>query len=297
MCIIWYGFFFLWNVAGWSSTPYGARTGTWLCHFVYCGCGCGGCCCCCCCCGGGGCCCCCCCCSCRRFCFSLLLVGEQLCLPWPFNFQVCVLGRRCEHFSAVQRRKVHQIYTKRAVAPRKFVIIFLEKCLHPCGSVGDRRLWKKKLRAWRVLNSGLLKVSPFTHTHTRDLVGGFKYFLFSPLPGKISSLTYIFQMGWNHQLEMYCCDLSAQEAVDRSGARWGPSGPCRRLWDWDRSSCAEAGGGQFGEQLDNTKVTERQWVKHWSRAVSPCVSWFIGVIAHHSTQLSVRILFRYLLSA
>ena len=25
--------FFLWNIAGWSGTPYGARTGTWLCHF------------------------------------------------------------------------------------------------------------------------------------------------------------------------------------------------------------------------------------------------------------------------
>lgn len=32
------------------------------------------------------------------------------------------------------------------------------------------------------------------------------------------------------------------------------------------------GGGQFGEQLDNTKVTERHGVKHGSRAVSPCVS-------------------------
>ena len=33
------------------------------------------------------------------------------------------------------------------------------------------------------------------------LVGGFKYFLFSPLPGKWSNLTHVFQMGWfNHQL-------------------------------------------------------------------------------------------------
>ncbi len=30
--------------------------------------------------------------------------------------------------------------------------------------------------------------------------GGFKYFLFSPLLGKISILTNIFQMVWNHQL-------------------------------------------------------------------------------------------------
>ena len=33
------------------------------------------------------------------------------------------------------------------------------------------------------------------------LVGGFKYLLFSPLPGKWSNLTNIFQMGWNHQLD------------------------------------------------------------------------------------------------
>ena len=37
---------------------------------------------------------------------------------------------------------------------------------------------------------------------TNQLGGGFKYFLFSPLPGeKIPILTNIFQMGWNHQLE------------------------------------------------------------------------------------------------
>ena len=31
------------------------------------------------------------------------------------------------------------------------------------------------------------------------LVGGFKYFLFSPCLGKIPILTHIFQIGWNHQ--------------------------------------------------------------------------------------------------
>ena len=31
------------------------------------------------------------------------------------------------------------------------------------------------------------------------LGGGFKYFLFHPYLGKISNLTNIFQMGWNHQ--------------------------------------------------------------------------------------------------
>ena len=35
------------------------------------------------------------------------------------------------------------------------------------------------------------------------LGGGFSYFLFSPQTlGKISNLTDIFQMGWNHQLEV-----------------------------------------------------------------------------------------------
>ena len=36
----------------------------------------------------------------------------------------------------------------------------------------------------------------WTRTH---LGGGFKHFLFSPLPGADSILTNIFQMGWNHQ--------------------------------------------------------------------------------------------------
>ena len=40
--------------------------------------------------------------------------------------------------------------------------------------------------------------------HPKDkLGGGFKYLLFSPLLGKISNLTNIFQMGWNHQLANY----------------------------------------------------------------------------------------------
>ncbi len=33
------------------------------------------------------------------------------------------------------------------------------------------------------------------------LGGGFKYFYFHPYLGKISNLTNIFQMGWNHHLE------------------------------------------------------------------------------------------------
>ena len=35
-----------------------------------------------------------------------------------------------------------------------------------------------------------------------NLGGGFKYFYFPPYLGKISHLTNIFQMGWNHQLVM-----------------------------------------------------------------------------------------------
>ena len=40
------------------------------------------------------------------------------------------------------------------------------------------------------------------HFQDSFLGGGFKYFLFSPLLGKWSNLTNIFQMGWNHQLEI-----------------------------------------------------------------------------------------------
>ena len=32
--------------------------------------------------------------------------------------------------------------------------------------------------------------------------GGFKYFFFHHYLGKIPNLTYIFRMGWNHQLVM-----------------------------------------------------------------------------------------------
>ena len=35
-----------------------------------------------------------------------------------------------------------------------------------------------------------------------NLGGGFKYFFFHPYLGKIPILTNIFQMGWNHQLEI-----------------------------------------------------------------------------------------------
>ncbi len=42
------------------------------------------------------------------------------------------------------------------------------------------------------------------------LGGGFKYFLFSPLPGEMIQFDYsnIFQMGWNHQLDDVSCELS-----------------------------------------------------------------------------------------
>ena len=36
---------------------------------------------------------------------------------------------------------------------------------------------------------------------TTKLVGGFRYFLFSPLPGEMIQFDkHIFQVGWNHQL-------------------------------------------------------------------------------------------------
>ena len=37
-----------------------------------------------------------------------------------------------------------------------------------------------------------------------DLGGGFKCFLFHPYLGKIPTLTNIFEMGWNHQAEIFC---------------------------------------------------------------------------------------------
>ena len=44
-----------------------------------------------------------------------------------------------------------------------------------------------------------------------NLGGGFKYFLFSPLCGEDEPiLTHIFQMGWNHQLEIFIDDYCQQ---------------------------------------------------------------------------------------
>ena len=41
--------------------------------------------------------------------------------------------------------------------------------------------------------------------HNVYLVGGFKYFfIFTPIWGRWSNLTNIFQMGWNHQLVYRC---------------------------------------------------------------------------------------------
>ena len=38
--------------------------------------------------------------------------------------------------------------------------------------------------------------------HQEQLGGGFKHFLFLPLPGEMIQFDkHIFQMGWNHQLE------------------------------------------------------------------------------------------------
>ena len=44
-------------------------------------------------------------------------------------------------------------------------------------------------------------MATFWELKRRWLGGGFKYFLFPPLLGKIPILTNIFQRGWNHQLD------------------------------------------------------------------------------------------------
>ena len=57
----------------------------------------------------------------------------------------------------------------------------------------------------------------FSKNNDVKLGGGFKYVLFSPQSlGKWSNLTYIFQMGWNHQLEKL--DWSRIFTSDQSGS-------------------------------------------------------------------------------
>ena len=50
------------------------------------------------------------------------------------------------------------------------------------------------------------KKKPILETNT-FLGGGFKYFFFHPYLGKISILTNIFQMGWNHHLDLEGCNF------------------------------------------------------------------------------------------
>ena len=60
---------------------------------------------------------------------------------------------------------------------------------------------KKNARGFKKIDWGIQLVFLFK---VGDLGGGFKRFLFSPRKlGKISNLTDIFQMGWNHQLVMF----------------------------------------------------------------------------------------------
>ena len=44
------------------------------------------------------------------------------------------------------------------------------------------------------------------------LGGGFKIFDYHSYLGKIPILTNIFQMGWNHQLELFCAIYNDQTA-------------------------------------------------------------------------------------
>ena len=47
----------------------------------------------------------------------------------------------------------------------------------------------------------------YTFNFVWDLGGGFNFFYVQPYLGKWSNLTNIFQIGWNHQLEMYSVDF------------------------------------------------------------------------------------------
>ena len=60
---------------------------------------------------------------------------------------------------------------------------------------------------------------------SKKLGGGFKHFLFSPRNlGKISNLTNIFQMGWNHQPEDFRpgqTQMSNEKKTWLVGLFWG----------------------------------------------------------------------------
>ncbi len=77
------------------------------------------------------------------------------------------------------------------------------------------RLYRLMSRWWNGGFSGgnrekkgfkILEVNPWSRrveTVSKYLGGGFNYFYFHPYLGRWSQLTNIFEMGWNHQLDMH----------------------------------------------------------------------------------------------
>ena len=62
----------------------------------------------------------------------------------------------------------------------------------------ETKIHSFRCKEWR--NPWNRTMHPFHHIY-KLLVGGFKYFSFSPLPGEMIPFDeHIFQMGWNHQL-------------------------------------------------------------------------------------------------
>ncbi len=60
---------------------------------------------------------------------------------------------------------------------------------------------------WGLYEGNLIKNLLTFMIHCYNLGGGFKYFLFSTLPGEMIHFDeHIFQMGWNHQLAMFWQD-------------------------------------------------------------------------------------------
>ena len=57
--------------------------------------------------------------------------------------------------------------------------------------------------------TGSFRECNFGSSEKKHPLGGFKYFLFSPLLGEMIQFDeHIFQMGWNHQLAQYFKDVA-----------------------------------------------------------------------------------------
>ena len=104
-----------------------------------------------------------------------------------------------------------------------------------------RRQWLLPARKFRQQN---VYSAPFHH----GLVGGFKYFLFSPLPGEIIQFDNIFQMGWNHQLvdPFNACNSYRVSAIRR----------------WYLGACHAGANCGWGRQSEAYRAHPNSW---WCR--------------------------------